>query len=120
MKIQALGLFVLLVPVEIEPLQAFEDRGEGGVGVAFDVGGVDSEDHGSVIVARVEPIEYEGAGAADVEESGGGGGETDSGAEFGGGVGHILWSGVIGVSMLRSGKRSVKLVRIPSAEGVGC
>ena len=37
MEIQALGLFVLFVPVEIEPLQAFENRGEGGVGVAFDV-----------------------------------------------------------------------------------
>jgi len=40
-----------------------------------------------------------------MEESGGGWGEADSGAEFGGGVGHILWSGVIEVSMLRVGEK---------------
>src|SRR5437879_12964066 len=85
MKIQALGLFVLFVPVETEPLQAFEDRGEGGVGIAFDVRVVDAEDHGSVIVAGVEAIEDEGAGAADVEESGGRRGEADGGTESGGG-----------------------------------
>jgi hypothetical protein len=56
-------------------------------------------------VTGVEPIEYESAGAAHVEESRGGWGETDSGAEFGGEVGHILWSGVIGVSMLRVGEK---------------
>ncbi len=97
MKIQALGLFVLFVPVETEPLQAFEDRGEGGVGIAFDVRVVDAEDHGSFIVAGVEPIEDEGAGAADVEESGGRRGEADAGTELGGEVRHI-W--VVGVTIL--------------------
>src|SRR5207253_3320748 len=97
MKIQALGLFVLFVPVETEPLQAFEDRGEGGVGIAFDVRVVDAEDHGSVIVAGVEPIEDEGAGAAGVEEYGGRRGEADGGAELGGEGRHSWVVGVTGL-----------------------
>src|SRR5437667_3522868 len=88
MEVQALGLFVLFVPVEIEPLQAFENRSEGGVGVAFYVGVIDAKDHAAVIVTGIEPIEDEGAGAAYVQESGGGGGEADSGTAFGGGIGH--------------------------------
>ena len=38
------------------------------VGVALDVGVVDAEDHGSVVVAGIEPVEDERAGAADVQK----------------------------------------------------
>ena len=76
---KALRLLILFVPAEIEPAQAIEDRVDAGVGVALDVGIVQAEDHGSLVMAGVEPVEYEGAGAADVEKTGGGRGEADSG-----------------------------------------
>src|SRR5438552_17016246 len=121
MKIQALGLFVLFVPVETEPLQAFEDRGEGGVGIAFDVRVVDAEDHGSVIVAGVEPIEDEGAGAADVEESGGRRGEGGAGAGLGGG-GRQIWGGggtVPGGSVGAKGGARGGAFGVPALGGAG-
>ena len=69
MQPEPLGLPVLLVPGEVEPSQAVENRGERGFGVAFHVGIVDAENHGATVVAGVEPVEDEGTGAADVEKT---------------------------------------------------
>ena len=63
---------VLLVPAEVEPAQALEDGIERGFGVALDVGIVDAQDHGAAVVAGVEPVEDEGARAADVQKASGG------------------------------------------------
>ncbi len=75
---EALGLLVLFVPVETQPAQSFEDGLDAGVGVALDIGVVEAQHHGSVVVAGIEPIEDEGAGAADVEKAGGRGRKTDA------------------------------------------
>ncbi len=75
---EAVGLPVLLVPAEIEPAQAFEDGIEGRLGVALDVGVVDAQDHRAAVVAGVEPVEDEGARAADVQIARGGGRKADS------------------------------------------
>src|SRR6185437_4254777 len=64
---EALGLAILLVPVEAEPVEAFEDGVEGGFGIALDIGVVDAEDHGAAVTAGVEPVKDEGAGAADMQ-----------------------------------------------------
>ena len=77
---KAFGLLVLFVPVETQPAQALEDGLDAGLGVALDVGVVQAQDHGAVIVAGKEPIEDKGARAADVQEAGGRGGETDAGS----------------------------------------
>ena len=74
---QAFGLLVFFVPVEAQPAQAFEDGLHAGVGVALDVGVVEAQHHGAVVVARVEPVEDERAGAADVEKAGGRGRKTN-------------------------------------------
>ena len=78
MKRQPLGLFVLLVPAEVEPAQAFEDRSHRGFGVALDVGIVEAQDHRPALVAGVEPVENEGARAADVQKAGRRRRKTDS------------------------------------------
>ena len=70
-KIEALGLLVLFVPVEAQPAQPLEDGLHAGVGVALDVGVVQAQHHGAVVVAGIEPIEDEGAGAAHVQKAGG-------------------------------------------------
>jgi hypothetical protein len=79
---QALRLLILFVPAEIEPAQAIENRIDAGVGIALDVGIVEAEDHGSFVMAGIEPVEDKGAGAADVEKSCRRRGETDSGHKF--------------------------------------
>src|SRR3989449_621517 len=58
-----------LVPVEAEPLEGLEDRGDVLVGRARTVGVLDPEDEGPAVVARVEPVEQRGARAPDVEVS---------------------------------------------------
>ena len=68
---EALGLLVLFVPAEIKPAQAIENLIYARLGVALDVGIVEAEDDGSSIVAGIEPVEDEGAGAADVQKTGG-------------------------------------------------
>ena len=73
-----LGLLVLLVPGEAEPAQAVEDGVDAGVGVALDVGVVQTQDHGAAVVAGVEPVEDEGARTAHMEKAGGRGRESDS------------------------------------------
>jgi hypothetical protein len=75
---QALGLLVFFVPVEAQPPEAREDGLDAGVGVALDIGVVEAQDHDAVVVTGKEPIEDKGAGAADVKEAGGRGGETDA------------------------------------------
>src|SRR5271165_838763 len=84
MQIAAVGLAVLFVPVEIEPLEAFEDGVERGLGVAVDVGIVDAQHHYAVMMAGVEPIKNERPGAADVQETGSRGRETHTSHEFSG------------------------------------
>ena len=78
MQIEALALAVEFIPAELEPVEAVEDGIERLLGVAFDIGIVDAEDHRSGVVAGVQPIEDKGPGAADVEVSGRRRGETHS------------------------------------------
>ncbi len=72
------GLLVLFVPGETQPAQSLEDGLDAGVGVALDIGVVEAQHHGSVVVAGVEPIEDKGAGAADVQKAGGRGRKTNA------------------------------------------
>src|SRR5439155_26762558 len=72
---QALGLAVAgrrraLVPVEAEPRERLGDARDVLLGGARAVGVLDPEDEGAALVARVEPVEERGAGAADVQVSG--------------------------------------------------
>jgi hypothetical protein len=60
---------------------------DAGLGVALDIGVVQAQHHGSVVVAGLEPIEDEGASAADVQEAGGRGGESNAGSWRSGGCG---------------------------------
>ena len=50
---QALGLLVLFVPGEAQPAQSFKDGLDAGVGVALDVGVVEAQHHGAVVVAGI-------------------------------------------------------------------
>jgi hypothetical protein len=77
---KAFGLLVLFVPGETQPAEALKDGLDAGLGVALDIGVVQTQDHGSVVVAGIEPIEDKGAGAADVQEAGGRGGKADAGS----------------------------------------
>ena len=52
-KRASLRLLVLLVPAQVQPLEAFENGVDRGVGIAFDVGIVEAQDHGSGVVAGV-------------------------------------------------------------------
>ncbi len=82
---KALGLLVLFVPVEAQPAQPFEDGLHAGLGVALDIGVVEAQHHGSVVMAGIEPIEDEGAGAAHMQKAGGRGRKTDAGSAGRGG-----------------------------------
>jgi len=68
---KAFGLLVLFVPGETQPAQPLEDRLDTGFSVALNVGIVEAQHHGSVVVAGKEPIEDKGSGAANVKEAGG-------------------------------------------------
>ena len=72
------GLLVLFVPVKAQPAQALKDGLDAGIGVALDVGVVEAQHHGSAVMARKEPIEDEGARAADVKKSSGRRRETNA------------------------------------------
>ena len=78
MQIEPLGLAIQLVPPKIEPLQPVEDGIERSLRIAFDVGIVNAQHHGAAVVARVQPVEDEGACTADVQIPRWRGGETDS------------------------------------------
>src|SRR5579862_5212903 len=69
MQGSAFGLFVLFVPAESQPLQAFENGVDRGVGIPLHVGVIQPQNHRSAIPAGVQPVENEGASAADVEKS---------------------------------------------------
>ena len=68
---KAFGLLVLFVPGQTQPAQSLEDGLDAGLGVALDIGVVQAQHHGSVVVAGIEPIENKRARAADVEKTGG-------------------------------------------------
>ena len=78
MQVQPFRLFVFFVPSQVQPLQAIENGIHGRLGIAFNVSIVKAEDHGAAIVAGIEPVEDESAGAAHVEKTGGRGREADA------------------------------------------
>src|SRR5579871_3073481 len=78
MEVEPFRLPVQFIPTEIEPFQAFEDGVERGLRVAVDVGVVNTQNHRSVMAARIEPVENKCSGAADVQEAGWGGREADT------------------------------------------
>ena len=78
MQIAALGLSVLLVPIQIEPLQAVENGIERRLCVAIDVGVVDAQDHRAVVAARIQPVENERPGASNMQIARRRRGETDT------------------------------------------
>ena len=65
-QIDALGLFVLLIPIQAQPLQSFKNRIDRSLRVALDICIVQAQDHCSAVVPGVEPIEDESASAAHV------------------------------------------------------
>ena len=64
---EAVGLAILFVPLEVEPRQSVENGLEGCLGITFQIGIVDAEDHVGAVAPRVEPVEDESARAADVQ-----------------------------------------------------
>ena len=78
MQVETIGLLVLFVPGKAQPAEAFEDGLDAGIGVALDIGVIEAQHHCSVVVARVEPVEDEGARAAYVEKTGGRRRETNA------------------------------------------
>ena len=70
MKIEPIALAVELVPAEVEPVEPVEDRVHRSLRVALDIGIIQAQHDRAAVVARVEPIENEGAGAADVQITG--------------------------------------------------
>ena len=70
------------IPVEPEPGEPIDDRGHRLGGRAHPVRILDAQPECAalaiaLVVARIEPVEQRGAGAADMEKPGRGGGETD-------------------------------------------
>ena len=59
-------------------MQSFKDGVQRCFGIALDIGVVDAQDHGSAVVAGVQPIKDESTGATDVEISGRRGSEANS------------------------------------------
>src|ERR1700722_12820667 len=84
MQIATLGLRVLLVPIQIEPLQAVENRIERRLCVAIDVGVVDAQNHRAAVTARIQPVKNEGPGASNVQITRRRRGETDTQHEISG------------------------------------
>ena len=66
----------LAVPIEPEPGQPVEDRGDRRVGRALAVGILDPEQHLAAGVPGIEPVEQRGPRAADMQIAGGRGGEA--------------------------------------------
>ena len=64
------------VPLQAEPRQAVEDRGDRGLGGAGAVGVLDAQQELAAVVAREQPVEERGARAADMQEAGRRGGEA--------------------------------------------
>src|ERR1700683_4227297 len=70
-QLEPIGLAVFLVPAQIEPAEPIEDGVKRDLCIAFDIGVVDAQNHGSPEAPGEEPVENEGPGAADVKISGG-------------------------------------------------
>ena len=68
----------VLVPCEAEPLESFEDGARAFIGAARLVRVFDAQQELSAVLLDEQPVEERGAGAADVEESGGGRGESEA------------------------------------------
>ena len=66
----------LLIAIEAEPIEAFEDDSRGFVGGPLAVGILDAQQEGAAFVAGVQKVEQRGAGAADMQQAGGAGGEA--------------------------------------------
>jgi hypothetical protein len=66
---EAVGLFVLFVPAEVEPAQTVEDGIQGRVGIAANVGVIDAEDHRAAVMAGIQPVEDIRARTPDVQKS---------------------------------------------------
>src|SRR3546814_1872860 len=60
----------LAVAIQVEPLHAVENRVDRGVGRACAVGVLDPQQEFAAMVAREEPVEQRGAGAADMQIAG--------------------------------------------------
>jgi len=75
---QTFGLLIFLVPPQVEPAQPFENRIDGSIGIAFGIGIIEPEDHGSSVVAGVEPVKDEGARTTNVQKTGRRWGESDA------------------------------------------
>src|ERR1700678_1598991 len=69
MQTQALGLLVLFVPPQVEPAQPLENRAYGRVGIALDIGVIQSQYHGSSIMAGIQPVKDECTGTANVQKT---------------------------------------------------
>src|SRR5580692_8697505 len=69
MEGETFRLLILFVPAKAQPAQSLENGLNADLGVAFHVGVIETQHHGSVIVARIEPIEDEGSSTADVEKA---------------------------------------------------
>lgn len=69
----------LLIPVQPEPLEPLENRARAFLGAARLVGVFDAEEEDAAEMTSVEPVEEGGARASDVEISGRGGSEAETG-----------------------------------------
>ena len=59
------------VPIEPEPFQPVQDRGDGRLGRSLPIGVLDPEQHLAAALFGVQPVEQRGAGASDMEKAGG-------------------------------------------------
>ena len=66
----------LAVPIELEPFEAIQDRGNRCVGRSLPVGILDPEQHLAAVLARIEPVEQGRAGSSDMEKTGRRGGKA--------------------------------------------
>src|SRR5882757_7759919 len=75
-QVNTLGLPVLFVPAQIQPLQSVKDGIHRGLCVAFDVGVVESKNHCACVVASIKPVEDKSPGTSHMEKTGRRGCET--------------------------------------------
>ncbi len=78
---EAFRLAILLIPTQVEPAEAIEDRLQRRFGIAFHVGIVDAQNHGAAVAAGIQPVENESARAPDVQKARGRRREANSGHE---------------------------------------
>ena len=66
----------LAIPIQVQPGHPIEDGGNGRLGGAGPIGILDAQMEFTAVVAGKQPVEQRGAGAADVQETGGRGGKA--------------------------------------------